>query len=134
MAYNGQCEILIQPGERWLINLKKGGNGDFLLSYCSIPVHIGDENGNPLSPSGNIKRDMDQLPFLKNRVSGLHSEELIFTDSFELREFLHGLGNVSTDQEIATCLIDFNEDLKVRGRNSTRIFNENGQKNHTFFL
>jgi len=113
MAYDGQCEILIQPGERWLINLKKGGNGDFLLSFCSIPVRIGDENGNPVSLSGNIKREMDQLAFLKNRVPGLHSEELIFTDSFELREFLLELGEVSTDREIATYLIDFTEDLSV---------------------
>ena len=93
--------------------MKKGGNGDFLLSYCSIPVHIGDENGNPLSLSGNIKREMDQLAFLKNRVPGLHSEELIFTDSFELREFLLELGEVSTDREIATYLIDFTKDLSV---------------------
>jgi hypothetical protein len=114
MAYDGQCEILVQPGERWLIHLKQDKNGDFTLSYCSIPVRISDRNGNPLTLSANVKRDIDQLAFLKNRVPGLHSEELIFTDSFELREFLHGLGDVSTDQEIATYLIDFNKDLKAQ--------------------
>lgn len=122
MAYDGQCEILVQPGEQWLINLKKDENGDFLLSYCSIPIRISDESGNPLTLSGNLKRDIDQLAFLKRMVPGLHSEELIFTDSIELREFLLELGEVSTDREIATYLIDFTEDLSVEQINILQGF------------
>ena len=55
MAYNGQCEILIQPGERWLINLKKGGNGDFLLSY-----------GKALSMADEHKKAITILEYAKN--------------------------------------------------------------------
>ncbi|MDZ7755024.1 hypothetical protein [Rhodohalobacter sp.] len=113
MAYDGQCEVLVRQGEQWLIYLNQDKKGEHVLNYCSHPVPITEKSGNPIPLSDKEKRDIEQLEFLKSQVPGLHSEELIFTDTFALREILQALGEVSTDQQIAYYLIDFNTDLNV---------------------
>ena len=113
MSYDGQCEVSVKPGQKWLLYLQKEENGHYVLSWCDNPLPIVDSSGKETAFGKRAQKHIKKLTYLKDNFPDFHSEHLI-TYSLELQsEFLRNYKTQDVNHESAYYVLTFNENVEV---------------------
>ncbi|MGN8225034.1 hypothetical protein [Gracilimonas sp. BCB1] len=113
VSFDGQCEVAVRLGQKWLLYLQKGENGNYILSWCANPIPISLTNGKKAPRADVAQNQIEKLIYLKENFPNLHSEFRIYYDMEIYTEFFVNYNNLNLDTESAFYMLTFNKKVEV---------------------